>query len=93
MFGLFRTMLIKAGVWTLTGCKAVNTEGGSDKMPIDAYDTLAGLSYEEGKNEADYTIMIEENGDMIPYYVLTDNYNGSRSCLLLRKNLLQEDIP
>lgn len=93
MFGLFRTMLIIAGVLTLTGCKAVNTEGGSDKMPIDAYDTLAGLSYEEGKNEADYTIMIEENGDMIPYYVLTGNYNGSRSCLLLRKNLLQEDIP
>lgn len=30
MFGLFRTMLIIAGVLTLTGCKAVNTEGGSE---------------------------------------------------------------
>ena len=37
-----------------------------------------------------YTIFIEENGELQPYYVLTENYYSQGNVLLLRKYLLEE---
>ena len=72
----------------LCGCNNID-----NKINIDNSKKLSSLTYKKGKSEADYTIMIKEDNDYIPYYVLTDNYNGTGNCLLLRKNLIEDNIP
>lgn len=53
---------------------------------------LRDISYEdEDMSESDYTVMIKEQGEFVPYLVITDKYNGSKNCLLLRKYLLDEN--
>ncbi len=52
--------------------------------------TLQALAYTEKKEESQYTVMIKEYNEYVPYLVLTDDYDGSGNCLLLRKYLLDE---
>jgi hypothetical protein len=52
---------------------------------------LRDLAYAEGMVESNYTIYLEENGEFVPYLVLTDQYGGvDGQCLLLRKYLLPD---
>ena len=54
-------------------------------------DELKDIVYEDtDMAEGEYTVMIKEQGEYVPYLVITDNYNGSKNCLLLRKYLLDE---
>ncbi len=54
-------------------------------------DELKDIVYEDADMaEGEYTVMIKEQGEYVPYLVITDNYNGSKNCLLLRKYLLDE---
>ena len=55
--------------------------------------TLKDLTYSSDKEEAEYTIMLKETDEYQPYLVLTDNYNGTGRCLLLRKFLLDDTVP
>ena len=64
-------------VLILAGCKKV----------VIAPSTLNDIAYDVNKIFG-YTIYIPENGENIPYLVLTNNYNGDGNCLLLRKHLL-----
>lgn len=52
--------------------------------------TIQSISFDYNEDELSYTVMIKEYNEFVPYLVLTDNYNGTKSCLLLRKNLLEE---
>ena len=53
--------------------------------------SLSSIAYKnETMSEEDYTVMIKERGEYVPYLVITDNYDGSRNCLLLRKYLLDD---
>lgn len=50
---------------------------------------VSQLAYD--KNEAlGYTVYIEESGKLVPYLVLTDNYNESGNTLLLREEIMEE---
>lgn len=50
---------------------------------------LRDLVFTDGKNESQYLIWLAENGTDVPYLVLTDNYEGTNMCLLLRKHTLE----
>ena len=52
--------------------------------------TIQSISFDYNEDELSYTVMIKEYNEFVPYLVLTDNYNGTKSCLLLRKNILEE---
>ena len=47
------------------------------------------MVYTEGAQESDYTVLLMERGHLTPYLVLTDDFEGSGKCLLLRKYLLE----
>ena len=51
---------------------------------------LGDLAYTEEKEELEYTLFIPEDDTLVPYLVLTDDYNNTGNCLLLRKYLLDE---
>ena len=51
---------------------------------------LQDISYKYYKNEDEYNVMIKEQGEYVPYLVITDDYDDSETCLLLRKYLLDE---
>lgn len=74
----------------LSGCMINNQKnGGRDKTLDNKELTLQDIAYNRTKNP-DYRIGIEENGRIVPYLVLTDEYNGE--CLLLREFLLDEPM-
>lgn len=83
----------------LCGCNSASydslpsSDDRDDKVNVDRSETLSSLIYKKGSSETDYTVMIKEDNDYVPYYVLTDNYNGTGNCLLLRKNLIEDNIP
>ena len=53
--------------------------------------SLSSIAYKnETMSEEDYTVMIKERGEYVPYLVITDNYDNKRNCLLLRKYLLED---
>ncbi len=52
--------------------------------------TLQSISYNNFKKESEYTVMIKEQGEYVPYLVITDSYDDGENCLLLRKYLLDE---
>ena len=43
-------------------------------------DTLQSITYSEEKAESEYTVMIKENDEYVPYLVLTDNYDRKGRC-------------
>ena len=51
--------------------------------------TLGDIAYNANRKFG-YTVYIEEDTDLVPYLVLTNNYNDS--CLLLRKYLLDKPM-
>lgn len=51
---------------------------------------LRDLSYADGKDESQYTVFLEENGELTPYLVLTDQYNDRTVCLLVRKYVMDD---
>ena len=51
---------------------------------------LGDLAYTEEKEELEYTLLLPEDDRLVPYLVLTDDYNNTGNCLLLRKYLLDE---
>ena len=55
--------------------------------------TIADIAYDNIRRgrDVDYRIFIEENGELVPYLVLTANYGGN--VLLLREHLLDEARP
>jgi uncharacterized repeat protein (TIGR02543 family) len=54
--------------------------------------TIGEIAYDYGNKNRDYTVFIEENGIPTAYLVLTDNYNDTGMTLLLRQELLPEEI-
>lgn len=44
----------------------------------------------EGNPRADYTVFVGEAGELVPYLVLTSDYNGSGKTLLLRAHVMDE---
>lgn len=59
---------------------------GCAAEPAHEPEVLRDLAYSEDMEEHQYTVYISENGEMVPYLVLADNYGGN--CLLLRKYVL-----
>jgi len=55
--------------------------------------TIADIAYDNIRRgrDVDYRIFIEENGELIPYLVLTANYGGN--VLLLREHVMDESRP
>ena len=51
--------------------------------------TLEKIVYD--RSAKDYTVYLKENGEYVPYLVLSSDYNGN--VLLLRKNLLPDLMP
>ena len=51
---------------------------------------LGDLAYTEEKEELEYTLLLPEDDTLVPYLVLTDDYNNTGNCLLLRKYILDE---
>lgn len=71
-----------------SGCMLNNQNTkGRDKLLDNKEVTLQDIAYNRTKNSS-YRIGIEENGMIVPYLILTDDYNGD--CLLLREFLLDE---
>jgi hypothetical protein len=64
-----------------------NDSRGDWKEPKEP--TLQDLAYNPDR-DTPYRIGIEEDGAIVPYLVLTDDYNGN--CLLLREYLLDEPM-
>jgi hypothetical protein len=64
-----------------------NDSRGDWKEPKEP--TLQDLAYNPDR-DTPYRIGIEEDGAIVPYLVLSDNYNGN--CLLLREYLLDEPM-
>jgi len=54
--------------------------------------TIAHIAYDRNRS-IDNRVFIEENGNFVPYIVLTANYGGSRNVLLLREHLLDNPMP
>lgn len=52
--------------------------------------TLQSIAFVNNADESDYTVMIKEYNEYVPYLVLTDDYNETKTCMLLRKNLLDD---
>ena len=65
----------------ISGC-----DSDTDRPPS----VLGDLAYTEEKEELEYTLFIPEDDTLVPYLVLTDDYNNTGNCLLLRKYLLDE---
>ena len=65
----------------LAGCERVPLMG------IEEVTVIADLAYEANPH-LEFTVFISENGEYVPYLVLTDNYNSNT--LLLRRYLLDE---
>ncbi|MCL2361436.1 MAG: DUF6273 domain-containing protein, partial [Defluviitaleaceae bacterium] len=55
--------------------------------------TIADIAYDNIRRgrDVDYRIFIEENGELVPYLVLTANYGGN--VLLLREHVMDETRP
>lgn len=71
-----------------SGCMLNNQNKKGEDKPLDNKEvTLQDIAYNRTKNSS-YRIGIEENGKIVPYLILTDDYNGD--CLLLREYLLDE---
>ena len=68
----------------LAGCERVPYV---PKMELDEVRVIADIAYEANPHFG-YTVFISENGEYVPYLVLTNNYNGHT--LVLRKYLLDE---
>jgi hypothetical protein len=60
------------------------------KFPADPV-TLNDIAHDVD-DRLGYTVYIPENGEYIPYLVLTNNYNEDGNCLLLRKHVLDEGM-
>lgn len=73
-FQLFLIILL-----SLIGCNSTSNS---------TMETLKDIVYSNEKDEIEYTVFIPEKDEMIPYLVLTANYNGN--CLLLRKYVLND---
>ncbi len=56
-------------------------------MGDDSVKTVSDLAY--SRREGERTVCVPENGQAVPYIVLTDDYNGKT--LLMRKEVLEED--
>jgi hypothetical protein len=77
--------LFTAGCVPNSGDNSGNDNRGDWKEPKEP--TLQDLAYNPDR-DTPYRIGIEEDGAIVPYLVLTDDYNGN--CLLLREYLLDE---
>lgn len=77
----------------LPGCagltdSAIPAPGDAQAFETQSVATLSDLAY--GNNTVSNGIYLPENGQNVPYLVLTDDYNGN--CLLLRERLLDKTI-
>jgi len=75
------TILILGG---LVGGICINSK--LDKVTV-IENTVASIAYDYAP-ESGYTVYIEENDKLVPYFVITNNYNKQKCSLLLRKNVL-----
>jgi hypothetical protein len=83
-----RVIMIALCCLFASGCMLNNQIKKGEDKPLDNKEvTLQDLAYNRTKNSS-YRIGIEEDGKLVPYLVLTDDYNGD--CLLLREYLLDE---
>lgn len=58
---------------------------------LDALATIQDLSYPNKSEEMQNTVYLSENGEPVPYLVVSDNYDGH--VLLLRKELAPDRVP
>lgn len=91
---IFKSVIFLALCITLIGCsiedkfiKSINLKFISTDLKINK---LKELAYNPKTNEIG-EVYVLENNTYIPYLVITDNYYGD--CLLLRKNVRNENIP
>lgn len=79
------------------GLAVVKFFEGTDPPSEDERDssaiTLNQLAYDINKDKGDYTVYLDENGTLTPYYVLDADYCGGGGVLLLRWNILSDLIP
>lgn len=68
----------------LSGCSSAD-----DKPPS----SLGDLAYTAEKEELEFTLFVPEDDVLVPYLVLTNDYNHTGNCLLLRKCILEERSP
>ena len=61
---------------------------GCGHQTLGSPEHMADIAYVKGAEESAFTVFIQEGNTLVPYLVLTDDYNGN--CLLLRKYLLPE---
>lgn len=77
-----RRILAAVGVVVLV-VLAICRNGGDGQL------TLEKISYDKSKENP--VVYIKENGEYVPYLVLTSDYGGN--VLLLRENVLPEEMP
>lgn len=71
-----------------SGCEEYGTEKNPDKL-VEVKEFIEDISYNsKEENPLNYTIYLEENGQYIPYIVVTSEYSGSGKVLLVRENVL-----
>ncbi len=87
---IYQAAVISAMFLLLCGCgeDSRGSEELSDRS-IDQPLTVGEIAV-DNCNSQGYRICIEENGDLVPFIVLTSNYNGY--CLLLREGLLDDIV-
>lgn len=74
----------------LYGCSADNqNHGESLSKPKDQSMTVGDISF-ENDNQQGCRIYLEESNNLVPFLVLTSDYNGN--CLILREYLLDDDV-
>lgn len=80
-----RKSYVAAGLLLVAICACLWGCEDQRKRPAEC---LTDLAYFDGAEESRYTILVPEGDALVPYLVLTADYNGN--CLLLRKHLLPE---
>lgn len=82
-----REIFRKAAAMALLMCIPGIAGCGKPEMPPQV---LGDLAYSEDAPESQFTVLLPEGGEKVPYLVLTNNYADTGCALLLRKFVLPE---
>lgn len=82
---MLRPFLIITLILCLSSCGVTKSNENKDEM---SPKTLEDIAYSPNTTY-DYRVYMSEDGEYVPYLVLSNNYNGN--CLLLREYLLDDD--
>ena len=71
----------------LYGCSSLDDTKTVNSKPVETVGELSCDKY----SESGFKVYLEENGELIPFLVLTSSYNDNK-CLVLREHLLDECV-